>query len=200
MKLLKSLWVLAMSILLLACGEGSSIEDEIKDKLEDAIEMPQIGDLTAGGIVFYIAETPTDLDGDGDLDTGLVCATEDQSSGVQWHNVNFISTGAEATSVGSGAINTAMIIAAQGEGTYAASVARAHNGGGFDDWFLPSKDELNLMYLNLKTKDLGDFSGTVYWTSSEAFLDSAWAQGFSFRGYDNFGTSSINNVRAVRAF
>ena len=33
---------------------------------------PVIGDYRDGGIVFYIANEPTDLDGDGDLDTGLV--------------------------------------------------------------------------------------------------------------------------------
>ena len=37
--------------------------------------IPQLGNEIAGGIVFYIADTPTDLDGDGYLDTGLVCAT-----------------------------------------------------------------------------------------------------------------------------
>ena len=45
---------------------------------------PAIGDLRDGGIVFYIAPTPTDLDGDGDLDTGLVCAEEDLNP----HNTN----------------------------------------------------------------------------------------------------------------
>ena len=41
---------------------------------------PQIGDYRDGGIVFYIASPPVDLDGDGDLDTGLVCAIQDQNS------------------------------------------------------------------------------------------------------------------------
>jgi len=45
---------------------------------------PQIGDYRDGGIVFYIASPPVDLDGDGDLDTGLVCAIQDQSSSIQW--------------------------------------------------------------------------------------------------------------------
>ena len=45
---------------------------------------PVIGAYRDGGIVFYIASTPVDLDGDGDLDTGLVCAIQDQSSSIKW--------------------------------------------------------------------------------------------------------------------
>jgi hypothetical protein len=51
----------------------------------DITDPPQIGDYRDGGIVFYIASPPPiDFDGDGDLNTGLVCAIQDQSSSIKW--------------------------------------------------------------------------------------------------------------------
>jgi hypothetical protein len=190
MKLVKALWVLCMSLILtVACN---------KDDDETALE---IGATHAGGIVFYIAEEPTDLDGDGVLDTGLVCATEDQSESVHWYNGSYIITGATASGVGSGASNTATIMAAQGEGNYAASVASAYNGGGFNDWFLPSKDELNLMYTNLKSEGLGNFKKNYYWSATENIYNSAWLQDFydGAQYYNSYKTNTYR-VRAVRAF
>ena len=163
-------------------------------------EILEIGTETRGGIVFYIAATPTDLDGDGVLDTGLVCATTDQSSGVQWYNGRNSTTGATARGVGSGATNTATIIAAQGSGTYAASVASNYDGGGFNDWFLPSKDELNLMYTNLKVQGLGSFSNSSYWSATEYLYNYTWKQNFSGGGQNSDGKYDTNRVRAVRAF
>ena len=86
--------------------------------------------------------------------------------------------------------------------------------GGYSDWFLPSKDELNLMWTNLADSDstgsnsgvtdsgnLGNFSDDVYWSSSEYDQSShAWRQYFSsgYQGFSNkYGTYY---VRAVRAF
>lgn len=59
--------------------------------------------------------------------------------------------------------------------TAAASVARRYDGGGFNDWFLPSKDELNLIYNNLKRylPPLGGFSDN-FWSSSATGPDFAW--------------------------
>jgi hypothetical protein len=50
--------------------------------------------------------------------------------------------------------------------------------GGYDDWFLPSKAELNLMYLNLKERGLGGFIVEWYWSSSESGGNNSWTQGF----------------------
>jgi hypothetical protein len=166
------------------------------------VGLPIIGQERDGGIVFYIAEEPTDLDGDGVLDTGLVCATEDQSAyTVRWYNGSFIATGATASGLGSGATNTATIIEAQGEGSYAASVASNYDGGGFNDWFLPSRAELNLMYTNLKVEGLGNFQENHYWSASESRSNTAWKQSFiDGTATPNQLKSSSNRVRAVRAF
>ena len=70
----------------------------------------------------------------------------------------------------------------------------------YDDWFLPSKDELNQMYLNLKKNSLGGFSDTFYWSSSEDYTSDAWGENFN-NGSQNFYYRYFNDrVRPVRAF
>jgi hypothetical protein len=72
--------------------------------------------------------------------------------------------------------------------------------GGYDDWFLPSKDELNLMYTNLKKIDRGDFSSVWYWSSSESYDNAAWFQHFSDGRQNGYGKGGHGYVRAVRSF
>ena len=72
---------------------------------------------------------------------------------------------------------------------------------GYDDWFLPSKDELYLMYRNLKKRGLGGFASANYWGSSEDDSYGAWMQAFATgHQYSNYGGNNSFRVRAVRAF
>ena len=66
-------------------------------------------------------------------------------------------------------------------------------------WFLPSKDELEMMYRNLKLRGLGDFEDTWYWSSTQHGQFTAWAQNFA-NGYaeGNFLKTSTFRVRAIR--
>ncbi|GHV06946.1 hypothetical protein FACS189485_16350 [Spirochaetia bacterium] len=83
-----------------------------------------------------------------------------------------------STAIGSGKRNTEIIVAyfdSMGKsGNYAASICANLNYGSKDDWFLPSKDELNQMYLNLK--GYHDVRNNMFWSSSQADSSTAWLQ------------------------
>jgi len=157
-----------------------------------------IGDTgPAGGIVFY---DKASLTGGWRY---LEAAPRDQSAGIQWWNGSIISI-STGTSIGIGKYNTDSIVAAQGAGIYAASLCKNLSIGGYSDWFLPSKDELNLMYTNLKQAGLGGLGGGWFWTSSQ-YYDSdnkvyACYQQFA-NGYQIYNSMSFSySVRACRAF
>lgn len=119
------------------------------------------------------------------------------------------------TGIGSGKANTQALVSTMGKkafmdtsglrkGLYAAKIAFDYTmsvgGVTYNDWFLPSKDELHEMYLKLYKKSKGGFSNAHYWSSSESDAEKAWAQYFvnedpkdSWR-YDEF------LVRPVRSF
>jgi hypothetical protein len=73
---------------------------------------------------------------------------------------------------------------------------------GYNDWYLPSRDELVLMYQNLKTQSLGNFSNDWYWSSSQVSSGNAWYVTFhnGMAWHVNIGKYDYGQVRAVRAF
>ncbi|WP_257018464.1 hypothetical protein [Winogradskyella pacifica] len=161
--------------------------------------LPTIGEFRYGGVVFWIDPT--------DNTHGLVCAIADQSSAIQWSNGSYIVTGATGVAIGTGAANTATIITAQGatETNYAAGLAKAYTGGGFNDWFLPSDDELKEIFLNgaaieaTATANGGAvFNTTFYWSSTEVNFEKAETSKLTNNGSAAKGWGY--NVRAVRAF
>lgn len=91
---------------------------------------------------------------------------------------------------------------------YAAKKCFDYSYGGYDDWFLPSKDELNLMYQNLHKRGLGSFATNnpyydYYWSSSEDNSKKAWKYNFFFGEPSSYLRSDLYDnyyVRAVRAF
>jgi len=158
----------------------------------------KIGDKYGGGIVFYVY--------DGGLH-GLIAALADQSSAIQWYNGIFKVTGANGDGVGAGAMNTAMIVAAQIDdtpgGNFAAKLCADYSVKGADgvtygDWYLPSKAELNLLY---RQKDIvGGFANDAYWSSTEGDSYYAWNQNFNFSYQNDTIKYFTLPVRAVRAF
>ncbi len=154
----------------------------------------KIGDTgPAGGIVFYDK---------GKVSDGwryLEAAPSDQSSGVPWWNGSYVSI-VTGTGLGTGKSNTDAIIAAQGSGSYAATLCRNLTLGGYSDWYLPSRDELNLMYVNLKKAGLGGFGEGWLWSSSQNSYNYAWDQSFSVGAQDGGYKAYGYPVRACRAF
>jgi hypothetical protein len=83
----------------------------------------------------------------------------------------------------------------------AISVAQNHRGGGYTNWHLPTKSELDLMYQSLKTRGLGGFSDDSYWSSTEyRITNTAWLQRFRDGYQDYDGKNWAKYVRAVRSF
>ena len=152
----------------------------------------EIGDSgPAGGIVFYV---------DASGLHGLEAAPADQSSEVPWGCYGKHIYGADGLAVGTGAQNTADILAGCTESPIAAEIAHTYSLNGYTDWFLPSRDELNLLYLQ-KLVVGGFATGGRYWSSTEYGSDEAWYQNFGDGRQDYVnGKGSPWRVRAVRAF
>lgn len=72
---------------------------------------------------------------------------------------------------------------------------------GYSDWHLPSKEELNSVYVNLKKFGFGGFANNVYWSSTESGnLFIAWVQDF-YNGSQGVNNKNFSDyVRAIRAF
>ncbi len=162
------------------------------------VEDAQIGDFRDGGIVFWVDATGQQ---------GLVCAVSDQSTGIQWFNGSFTTTGAIGTAIGTGASNTGLIISNQGSGSYAAQVCNDLSLNNYYDWYLPSNEELNKMFVNKAAIDAtaianggSAFANYYYWSSTEFDSNFEWAQLFFTGPQANVGKDFYFNVRAVRSF
>ena len=165
-----------------------------------------IGDIgPAGGWVFYVT---------GDGLHGLEAAPEDQVDpfpGAVWGCSGTDIAGAESTAIGTGARNTDDIIRGCPFAGIAAAVADEYiSPSGYIDWYLPSPDELNAMYLNIGPGstapvpvNVGGFDtifGAAYWSSSEFGINGALGQRFDTAVQDVTLKSIPIGVRAVRAF
>ena len=153
-----------------------------------------IGDTYQGGIIFY-------LDASGCH--GLIAAPGDQSTSAAWWNGSYMDTRAYGSGLFEGKYNAKMINWQQGGTTSAAAICA--NYGDFK-WYLPSIEELNLMYENigqgnaLGLGNVGNFSSSFYWSSTEYDSNNAWFQFFDNGVQSNFNKNYPTSVRAVRAF
>ena len=166
-----------------------------------------VGDIgPGGGIVFYDAGSRQswgrylEAAPRGWYGTG--------SDAAIWGCVGTSISGARGTSIGSGRANTAAILASCSESEIAARIAVNYRGGGLRDWFLPSVDELNELWLR---RDLiGGFKTTpaydVYLTSTESGASMVQHQRFSNgskqnsnKGYVSYWYSS-QHIHPIRAF
>ncbi len=180
------------------------IFDAIKLKVES--DKLKIGSIYAGGIVFFIDKTGHH---------GLVCTDEDFGRAI-WGGTGKTKANGNGIADKSGMRNTKLIVeqASWFESGFiftskkpAPTAARfclesSHNG--FTDWYLPTQNELQLMYDNLKIKGIGKFTQDGYWSSTECERDDNRAKYVGFAGRTAFNSTdhkdSPKQVRAVRAF
>ena len=108
--------------------------------------------------------------------------------------------GTTSTVIGAGYANTAAMIAQSNVAGRAATVARAFQGGGKTDWSLPSKDELNQMYLQRNVLGISAFGSMYFWSSSEDDASRAWRQSFLDGTQNSSNKLFPSHVNPVRAF
>jgi hypothetical protein len=149
----------------------------------------------AGGYVFY-------NDGNGG---GLVSAKTDQNGAQVWITGGSTATtlnGNTLTAIGTGLANSNFIVAQTGHTDSAAKTCLDYSDGTYSDWFLPSENEVSLMYTKLKLNSIGGFGSYVYSSSSEYDASYVWYVSFSSgtQYHDDTKSGFPNPVRAVRTF
>ena len=159
----------------------------------------EVGDLAEGGIVFYVDETGQH---------GLVAAMEDLEGFNEWGCYETELSGADGTSIGTGYNNTMDIVnqecGTENGGMTAAQAALEHESYGYNDWYLPSKDELSEMYNTIGNGgpegNIGGFSSVYYWSSTEYDHGVSWFVAFE-DGYSGLDDKFYGfRVRVIRAF
>ena len=155
------------------------------------------------GLIFYVNTS------DG---TGLVAAISDQRMGSEWgcngtdiEDLNNVGstpeTGIEieeGARIGDGVANTNIILENCTDEEIAAKACR--NLG--EEWFLPSRGELRLIYTNLHLNEYGDFSDEWYFSSTENTHNTAKAIFFNIElHYEGGAPKSVDfHVRAAKKF
>jgi hypothetical protein len=163
-----------------------------------------VGQYAEGGVIFWI---------DPSGSHGLVAAITDQDGedGIIWYNGLFVDTKTLAAGVYLGALNTQTILAVQGTGTYAASLASSYSvtvgDVTYTGWYLPSLTEANMIFQMESTIDTTAVANggtalvkTQYWTSNENSTLDAWGQDFNNGGQNCVQKNTTCKVRAIRSF
>jgi hypothetical protein len=168
-----------------------------------------VGDTgPGGGIVFYVQASGTFACGSTLSSTCKYLEAAPTSGTSAWTDASYawsgnttgeIGVNARGTAVGSGYKNTVAMVAQSSTANRAGTIARAYRGpNNLSDWYLPSKDELNQLYINRAT--VGGIATNSYWSSSEVYSLETWYQNFSNGTQSNQAKYQTYYVRPVRAF
>lgn len=161
-----------------------------------------IGEEYGGGVIFHLWKD------NAGVEHGLIVALTNQSTSQAWSNVTSAAIGTSAQSSWDGLSNSNSIVGQADHTSSAAKLCLDLVSGGQSDWYLPSIQELNMLWNNYYTVTtaLSQISGatqlsnSVYWSSSENNTNGAWD--FYFGSGSAYSGSKNNTyyVRAVRAF
>ena len=163
-----------------------------------------LGNYALGGVIFYIDET---------LNHGLVVALNDNDSG-EWGCSDEEILNANDSTLGSGYRNTLAILASDCEPAGISAIIAAYSASTFisedtlvNDWYLPSIDELKLLYQerewiddSLTVYNGKRFENTTYWSSTQSGTDKAKSLSFGNGSTKSSYKISVNEVRSIRAF
>jgi hypothetical protein len=161
-----------------------------------------IGEIFGGGVIFHLWK-----DAQG-AEHGLIVDKTDLSIGQVWSNINQTGIGPTAQSSWEGLINSNAIVGQAGHTNSAAALCLNSTNGGQSDWYLPTVQELSMLWNNYYTvvRSLTQISGATqlqlayYWSSAEFDDNSAWDYIFGFGIAGQTPKVTTAYVRAVRAF
>jgi len=178
--------------------EFSTFSGKLPIRVKDEL---QVGDNHDGGIIAYILQPADPGYVPGEIH-GLIMAQTNQSSGIKWMSVT--STIATSSALGSGNQNTINIISNPSSNFTAAALCYNLVLNGFEDWYLPSRNELEKIYFN-KTILGGVGSGEFWSSTGEISSLNNYAYCVNFSNNIGFQTtleiaSFTYQVRAVRTF
>jgi hypothetical protein len=155
------------------------------------------GDVAGGGVVFFVDSTG---------ENGMVASMVDVAEEVSWALSPAEINGAE--SFHNGEENTRSIVDNSGPSAEAAYFCDTLTMGKKDDWYLPSIDELGLLFDSRYqvNKAAGEDQDTElqglnpgrYWSSTESGAEEAWILELGKIAKEN--KSEKANVRAIRKF
>ena len=188
---MKNLFAVVLTVGAFVFLSGSSFPDK-----KTGEKVYKIGDKgPAKGIIFYDK---------GSYSQGWryleAAPAETEWDSKVWGCHNGTSVGMTSPEIGQGRKNTTEILKVCKEKYRAAWLCDDLTCNGFRDWFLPSKEELNLLYENLKKPNLGDLTPNDYWSSTEGDFNTAWKQYFYNGKQTNVLKDPTCRVRAVRMF
>jgi hypothetical protein len=150
-----------------------------------------IGQTYEGGLIFYVDATGQH---------GLIAADKDQGA-LNW-GCQYTLISGTATALGTGLANTNAIVNQCSKPNIAARICSDLVLNGKSDWYLPSKDELNLLHQNLYLRNMGNLQTGRYWSSSQYNAQFAYCQLFNLNLNQLYYDKDLiaYSVRAIRTF
>lgn len=192
------LFTIFLATALVSCKKDQNLS--VQQRLDSGATVPDIlenypvdslyGKTYRGGRIFHLDQNTNEV---------LVVAEADLSSAAGWGCSGVNIANANYQELGTGQSNTEAIVQECVDALNAASICHFDNTGGFTDWYLPSSEELFLVFEKLYLNGYGNFVSTdFFWSSSGSTAAGAISLDFSVGNVDVDNKSDQLQVRAIR--